>query len=59
MRDFLGGLAIMVGIGYLGWGILFLLRHPHHGEGETAVVLGLSVVLVGVFLIFPSPHDTE
>lgn len=59
MRDFIGGLTLMVGIGFLGWGLLFLLRFPGHGEGKTAVILGLCSLLVGLFLYFPSSHDNE
>lgn len=59
MRDFFGGLAVMVGIGFLGWGALFLIRYPHHGEGEMAVILGFSALLIGLFLIFLSSHDAE
>ena len=49
----------MLGIGFFGWGFLFLLRYPSHGEGRMAVILGLCAVLIGVFLIFPNPRDTE
>jgi hypothetical protein len=59
MRDFLGGLSVLMGIGLLGWGALFLLRYPHHGEGEMAAIAGLSAILIGIFLIFPSSHDLE
>ena len=59
MRSFFGGLILMLGIGFFGWGFLFLLRYPSHGEGRMAVILGLCAVLIGVFLIFPNPRDTE
>ncbi len=59
MRDFIGGLALMVGIGFVGWGLLFLLRFPSHGEGKMAVILGLCGILVGLFLFFPSSRDKE
>jgi hypothetical protein len=59
MHDFGGGISILVGLGFLGWGTLFLLRYPRHGEGETAAIVGLSAILVGIFLIFLSPRNLE
>ncbi len=59
MRSFFGGLTMMLGIGFFGWGILFLLRFPNHGEGKTAVMVGLCGLLIGVFLIFPGSHESK
>jgi hypothetical protein len=59
VRDFFGALAIMVGLGFFGWGIIFLIRHPGYGEGKMAVVVGLSAILIGFFLMFPASHDSE
>ncbi len=57
MRSFFGGLIMMLGIGFFGWGFLFLLRYPSHGEGKTAVMLGLCAILIGIFLVFPGPQE--
>jgi hypothetical protein len=59
MRSFFGGLTLMLGIGFFGWGGLFLLRFPSHGEGKTAVILGLCAILIGVFLIFPGSQESK
>lgn len=59
MRDFLGGIAVMVGLGFVGWGSLFLLRYPGHGEGKMAVVLGVCAILIGMILIFPASQDPD
>jgi hypothetical protein len=59
MRDFLGGISIMVGLGFFGWGLLFLFRFPNHGQGKAALVLGLSAVLIGIILIFPGSRSSD
>lgn len=59
MRDFLGGIAIMAGLGFFGWGAFFLLRYPEHGEGKMAVILGVSAILIGIILIPPRSHDPD
>ena len=59
MRDFLGGIAIMVGLGFFGWGLFFLFRFPEHGQGKAAVVLGVSAILIGCILIFPTSRDSD
>ena len=50
---------MMLGIGFFGWGFMFLLRYPHHGEGKMAVILGLCIILISVFLLFPGSRDTD
>jgi hypothetical protein len=59
MRSFFGGLTLMMGVGFFGWGIIFLMRYPGHGEGRMAVVLGLCAILIGVVLLFPDSRDAE
>lgn len=59
MRDFLGGIAIMVGLGFCGWGILFLFRFPEHGQGKAALVVGVCAILIGIILIFPASRDSD
>jgi hypothetical protein len=59
MRDFVGGIAIMMGVGFFGWGIFFLLRFPGHGEGKMAVVLGISAILIGIVLVDPFLHRSK
>jgi len=59
MRSFFGGLTLMLGIGFFGWGFIFLLRFPSHGEGRTAVVVGICAILIGLFLMFPGSRDAD
>jgi hypothetical protein len=59
MRSFFGGLILMLGVGFFGWGIIFLLRFPGHGEGKMAAVVGICAILIGVFLMFPGSQDGD
>jgi hypothetical protein len=59
VRDFVGGIAIMMGIGFVGWGLFFLLRFPGHGEGKMAVILGASAILIGIMLVDPFLHGSK
>ena len=59
MRDYLGGIAVMVGLGFAGWGAFFLLRYPGHGQGKMAVIVGVSAILIGLLLITTSPRDRD
>ena len=59
MRSFFGGLTLMLGVGFFGWGFIFLLRFPNHGEGKMAVVVGICAILIGVLLMFPGSRDGD
>ncbi len=59
MRDFIGGMMMLLGMMFALWGGFLWLTHPHATEAATAMTFGLALLLAGGALVWLSSKKGE